>query len=120
MSKKVNLNYDQLDALLQFRVTKKFCADYMRVSEDCIDRRLKEDHNMTFLEYHRLKMQRTAVKLQQKAVEAALRGNSTIMIFCLKNLAGWADKVDTTNQDVTAKDVNALKEEASALMKELE
>jgi hypothetical protein len=47
---------------------------------------------MTFAEYHALKMERTAVKLQQKAIELALKGNSTMMIFALKNLAGWSDR----------------------------
>lgn len=97
MSKKVELNYDQLDALLQFKITKSFCADYMGVSEDAIDRRLKEDHGMNFSEYHALKMQRTAVKLQQKAIESALKGNTTLMIFCLKNLCGWSDKQESTS-----------------------
>jgi len=94
VSKKVEVNYDQLDALLQFKVLKRFCVDYMGVSEDTIDRRLREDFGTNFSEYHSLKMQRTAVKLQQKAIEAALKGNTTLMIFCLKNLAGWSDKND--------------------------
>jgi len=91
MAKK-QLDYSALDALLQFKTTKRFCADYLGVSEDTIERRLKEDHNSTFKEYHQLKMGRTAVNLQQKAIEQALKGNTTMMIFCLKNLAGWADK----------------------------
>lgn len=92
-------NFDKLDAMLQFKVTKGFCADYMEVSEDTIDRRIKKYHNMTFKEYHALKLQRTGIKLQQKAVEQALSGNATMMIFCLKNLAGWADKqeIETTS-----------------------
>lgn len=88
---KKHLNYDQLDALLQFKVSLEFCADYLGVSSDTIMRRLKEDHGKTFTQYHELKMQRTAVKLQQKAIEMALGGNSTMMIFSLKNLAKWSD-----------------------------
>lgn len=92
MTAKVELNYDKLDALLQFKVTCNFCADYLQVSRDTIIRRIKQDHGMTFSEYHKLKMEHTATKLQQKAIEMALKGNNTMMIFCLKNLAGWADK----------------------------
>lgn len=95
MAKK-ELNYDAIDALLQFKTTKKFCADYLGISEDTIERRLKEDKGMTFTEYHELKMGRTGIKLQQKAIEQALKGNTTLMIFCLKNLAKWTDKVEQT------------------------
>jgi len=92
MSAKVEINWDKLDALLQFKVSLKFCAEYMGVTIDAIRRRIKEKHNMTFGEYHELKMERTATKLQQKAIEMALGGNTTMMIFALKNLAKWSDK----------------------------
>lgn len=93
--KRVEINYDKLDALLQFKVTKAFCADYLEISEDTLERRLKDDKNMTFTEYHKLKMQRTAVKLQQKAIEQAMAGNAALMIFSLKNIANWSDKIET-------------------------
>lgn len=98
---KKELNYDALDALLQFKVSINFCADYLKVSKDTIMRRLKEDKGMTFTEYHNLQMEGTATKLQQKAIKMALEGNNTMMIFCLKNLAKWADKQEVTH-DVSA------------------
>lgn len=91
---KIEMDYKVLDALLQFKVPLYFVADYMNISRDTIIRRLKEDYGMTFAEYHELRLMRTATKLQQKAIEMALAGNATMMIFSLKNLAGWADKVD--------------------------
>lgn len=97
MSAKVEFDetmWAKLDALLQFKVSMKFCADYMGVSIDAIRRRIKEKYNITFTEYHELKMERTATKLQQKAIEMALDGNTTMMIFALKNLAKWSDKED--------------------------
>ena len=101
MTAKIELNYDKLDALLQFKVSLEFCADYLGVSSDTIMRRLKEDHGKTFTEYHASRMERTAVKLQQKAIEEALKGNNTMLIFALKNLAKWADKVEETiNQKI--------------------
>lgn len=89
---KKEIDWKELNALLQFKVSCKFCADYIGVSEDTIQRRIKETHNMTFAEYHELRMQRTAVTLQQKAIEQALKGNTALMIFALKNLAKWTDK----------------------------
>lgn len=91
---KIPLDYKELDALLQFKVTKSFCADYLKVSENTIDRRLREDHDKTFGEYHELKIERTGVKLQQKAIEMALKGDRTMLIFSLKNLAKWSDKIE--------------------------
>lgn len=93
---KTQIDFSALDALLQFKVSLSFCADYLGVSVDSIQRRLKEKFGLTFTEYHKLKMERTAVKLQQKAIEQALAGNSTMMIFALKNLANWSDKQEIT------------------------
>lgn len=95
MSAKVELDWGRLDALLQFKATLKFCAEYLEVSVDSIQRRIKEEKGITFEEYAALKLNRTAVKLQQKAIEMALGGNTTMMIFALKNLAGWSDKMET-------------------------
>lgn len=92
---RVELNYDKLDALLQFKVTKSFCADYLGVSEDTIERRIKEDYGKTFSEYHELKLAKTGLRLQQKAIEAALAGNTTLMIFALKNISKWSDNNDS-------------------------
>lgn len=111
MSKKIvfdEAKWRELDALLQFRVTIAYCADYLGISRDTLIRRVRETHNLTFLEYHKLRMERTATKLQQKAIELALKGNSTMMIFCLKNLAGWSDKheqeVNITNFEFVGDD----------------
>lgn len=97
MTVKTEIDWKILDALLQFKVTLRHCADYMGVSIDAIQRRVKEEKGISFSEYHELKLQRTATKLQQKAIEMALSGDRTMLIFCLKNLAGWADKVETTH-----------------------
>jgi len=91
---RVEMDWKILDTLLQFKVTLKFCAEYLGVSVDTIQRRVKEEKLITFEEYHASKLQRTAVRLQQKAIEMALTGDRTMLIFCLKNLAGWADKQD--------------------------
>jgi hypothetical protein len=110
---KTELNYQALDALLQFKVTKKFCADYLQISEDAIDRRIKEDYGINFGEYHSLRMGRTAVKIQQKIVELALKGNPKLLEVAAKYLAGWTEKSDLviSNSDlrvIISKEENAL------------
>tara|TARA_R110000868_G_C10972548_1_gene770433 strand:- start:24047 stop:24418 length:372 start_codon:yes stop_codon:yes gene_type:complete len=88
-----NMSFDWkvFDALMQFKVSKAFVADYMKVSKTTIDNKLKKEHDKTFTEYGSVKMERTGYKLQQKAIEMALGGNTTMMIFALKNLAKWSD-----------------------------
>ena len=99
--KTANFSWEALDALLQFKTTIKFCADYMGCSPDTIQRRIKEEHEgMSFSEYHQTQMQNTGLKLQQKAIDMAMKGDKTMMIFCLKNLAGWTEKAETKTEMV--------------------
>jgi hypothetical protein len=108
---KIVIDFKVLDALMQFKVTKAFVADYMGVSEDTIDRRIKENFQMTFSEYGKLKQQRTALKLQQKCIEQALGGDRTLMIFALKNMANWSDKLEQTSNVTTDIKINLDKED---------
>lgn len=88
----IKVDYNVLNALLQFKVKKSYVCDYLKISEDTLDRRLKSDFNMTFTEYHNLKIQKTAHLLQQTIIELALnKKNLTALIFSLKNIAGWSD-----------------------------
>jgi hypothetical protein len=89
---KKEIDFAVLDALVQFKVTKIFVADYMGVSEDTIEKRIKEKTGMTFTDYSKLKQQRTGLKLQQKCIERAIAGDRTLLIFALKNFANWSDK----------------------------
>lgn len=95
MSKPViDLNWDQLDKLCRLGLRLKDCAQILSCSHDVIERRIKRDHDMTFEEYKDSQMSHTRRTLISKAIEMADGGNVTMLIFCLKNLAGWTDKVE--------------------------
>lgn len=94
---RIEINYEVLDALLQFKTTKKFCAHHMGMSEDTLENRLMEDHGMTFTEYHEMKISNISAKLQQKALNMAFNGNTVMMIFALKNLSKWTDKQEISH-----------------------
>ena len=92
---KIELDYKEFNALMQFKATTlEFAADYLGISMQTIKSRLKEDHSKTFEQYHELKMGRISNKLQEKAIQMALAGDRTLLIFCLKNYSKWQDKVD--------------------------
>ena len=89
---KIEIDWNVLNSILQFKCSKKVCADHLGCSEDTIDRRIKEEHDCTFKEYAETKLSTTKVKLQTKAIEKALGGDNTMLIFCLKNICAWSDK----------------------------
>jgi hypothetical protein len=84
-----------LNALLQRGASRLACEEIMQVSHDTIERNIRKEHGLTFAEYREKKMQKTVLKLVEKAVDKALAGDNTMLIWTLKNLAGWADKNET-------------------------
>lgn len=39
-------------------------------------------------------------RLIDRAVDMAMSGNTTMMIFCLKNYCGWVEKAESPEDDV--------------------
>ena len=88
-----------VETCLQYKATWDQCDTILRknkikTSLSTISRAIKDKYNCTFEELRSNRMNDITLKLHQKAVQMALNGNSAMMIFCLKNLAGWKDKID--------------------------
>jgi hypothetical protein len=96
--KKIEINWDKLDSYLQFKASLRVCALLLEVSEDTIERRIKEEKNCTFSEYQEKMMAPLQMKLVNKAIRMALDGNVTMLIFCLKNICKWTDKVENLHE----------------------
>jgi len=94
VEEKSPFSWDKLDGLLAYKSSLLVCSDILEVSERTIRNHIKARHDMTFTEYSERKLSRTKVKLVSKAIEMATSGNTTMMIFCLKNLNKWADKIE--------------------------
>lgn len=112
--KVLHINYDILNALLQYKVTARYCAEQLDMSVDTLERRLREDYDMTFSEYASMRMEKTGLMLQKKAIEEAMKGQPALMIFALKNIAGWTDKVEE-NLKQSPIQINISEPEASDL-----
>lgn len=98
-------DWEVFNAMLQFKATKKYCAEYLGTSEDTIERRIRDKYDMTFKEYQKFVVTKMTMSLQQKAISISMRGNVPMMIFTLKNLAGWSDKKEETVTTQTIDDV---------------
>jgi hypothetical protein len=102
------INWDALNGVLQSRPTLKMCADYLGCSDTHIENEIRRVHNVTFSEYRDAKMAFVKVKLVQQAIQMAVKGNATMLIFCLKNLCGWMDKpheLDTQKSILNIEDI---------------
>lgn len=95
---RIELDWSKLDAILQYGAFLRDCANVMGCSEDTIEKRIIEEKGVGFTEYRAQKMSGVKFTLIQKAIQMAKTGNTTMMIFCLKNLAGWSDKNEVSQE----------------------
>ena len=86
------LDRTQLAKIMELRPTLDQTAAIFGVSQDTIERRIREWDSLSFAEFRDKNMNHTRIKLSQKALDLALAGNTTMLIFCLKNFCGWSDK----------------------------
>lgn len=87
----IDIDFEKLDLLLSLKITKKTCALYLNCCEYTLEKKVLEKYGMPFPDYAELKLTDTKFKLATKAIDMALSGNTTMMIFCLKNINNWND-----------------------------
>lgn len=93
---KLEIDQEQLEALCRMNPTLKDAAAFFKCSEDTIEGRCKEFGYESFSDCRQQNMVHTRLKLIRGALAMAEKGNPALMIFCLKNLCGWADKMEST------------------------
>ena len=89
---KVEIDQGQFESLCRLNPTLKDSAAFFKCSEDTIERRCKEWGYDGFADARNKNMVHTRLMLVRSAVKKAENGDNTMLIFCLKNLCGWADK----------------------------
>jgi hypothetical protein len=87
----------QLKGLCRLKPTLRDCAAFFECSEDTIERRVKELGYESFEAFRDQNMVHTRFSLVRKAIQKAEGGDNTMLIFSLKNLCGWSDKIETIN-----------------------
>lgn len=107
--KPVEINDGQLKTICKLKPTLKDVANYFECSEDTIERHIRKNHEMTFAEYRAQKMVHTRFDLIQTAIGKALKGDNSMLIFCLKNLCGWRDKFEEYLDEESEEKKNSLK-----------
>jgi hypothetical protein len=97
--------WSELDAMLQFDPSKRYCADYLRISEDTIERHIRAQFDMTFTEYKALKFDGTVWQIKRAVVTKAINGNIEAAKFVLSNKSDWQEKKEISVEDVTDREL---------------
>ena len=113
----IQLDWDQMEALMQCKPTLAMTASYFGVSDVTIENKIREKYNLTFGEYRDKAMAFVRATLIQTAIHRAINKSDVLLIFCLKNIAHWADKIESKIEEKPTKE---LIEQAKELITEYE
>ena len=89
-----DLSHQSLKAICRLKPTLEDVGAFFDVSTKTIQRRCEEYEGLTFVQFRDKYMAETRLKLVRKAINMAENGNLGALIFCLKNINKWQDKID--------------------------
>lgn len=89
---KKEMDWKLFDSILQFGAKLIDCSEVCEMSEDTIQRKVKEEFDCTFSEYRDKKMSRMRMKLMQKQYDVAMSGNVQMLVHLGKQYLGQSDK----------------------------
>jgi hypothetical protein len=87
------------EKLCAMHCTQEEIANFLEMSVDTLERRVKEDHDVGFAELYRQKRAKGRISLRRKMMEVAQGGNVAMLIFLSKNLLGFGDRVVTESAE---------------------
>lgn len=90
----IDIDKEKLSALMRLKPTLADTAAFFKCAERTIERFIREHFDLTFVEFRDQNMVHTRLDLVREALRQAKSGNTAMLIFCLKNVCQWADKVD--------------------------
>lgn len=86
------INWDKLDAALQFGARLLDCRGLLDLDEETIRKAIKEKHDLNFGDYRELRMSTMRTKLLQKQFDVAMQGNVAMLIWLGKQHLDQKDK----------------------------
>ena len=114
---RLEIDFGQLEELCKIQCTKRECAAVLGVSEDTLDRRVREETGEGFAAFHRKHIEFGQASLRRAQFAKAIKGHPTMLIWLGKQYLGQRDKheVESTVRDVTAEQA-AVEQSMDALL----
>lgn len=91
---KIEIDWEEFDKLCFMQCTLAEIAGWFDVSEDTIERRVKEEKGLTFAEYNKIRSSKGKMSIRRKQFEVAMTGNVGMLIWLGKQYLGQKDKKD--------------------------
>lgn len=113
---KIELNLEQLKAMVRIQCTAEECAAVLGMSVDTLDRRLKELEFAGFADFHKKYSHEGLASLRRAQWKSATQGeNVTMQIWLGKQMLGQADKTENRNINVHTDASDLTEEELAAI-----
>ena len=101
------IDYQKLDSMCAILCTGEEIAAILDIDYDTLGRALKRDGHIGFAEYFKKKSSNGKMSLRRKQYQAAIEGNTTMLVWLGKQHLGQTDKSENRNEH-TGKDGNPL------------
>lgn len=101
------IDWSKVEALASLNLSMQVVVDYLnlaanspeeKITTTTLNNRIKERYGVTWSEYQNARLTNIRAQLVKKAITMALSGDRTMLIFTLKNMVGWSDKVEETHR----------------------
>jgi hypothetical protein len=100
---RLEIDWDEFDKLAILQCTLKEIAAWFKVSEDTIERRVKEKHNKSFAEHLDQRRCPGKTSLRRKQFQVAMSGNVSMLIWLGKQWLGQSDKMEQKTELTASK-----------------
>lgn len=98
------INWEVVEAVCEYGATLNEVAERIGVHPCTIERHIRDKFDCTFKEYRDRRAGLTVLKLRQKQIEVALKGNVSMLIWLGKNLMGQTDKVESSEKELPSRE----------------
>jgi len=95
---KLAIDYKTLEKLCSIQCTAEEIASYFDISIDTLDRRIKEEYGINFAEYFAQNKSKGRMSLRRAQYQAAMNGNTTMLVWLGKNWLSQTDKQEISHQ----------------------